>query len=103
MDCMTFCALRGSLSPNNWPKVVGIICQDTPNLSFSQPQGPGSPPPAESFSHSSSTSACVSQLTKSEKPWAKVKLGPPFRAINSCPSSTKVADMTAPPSPYRLM
>ena len=30
-------AFAGSLSPNSSPSAVGTICQDTPNLSFSQP------------------------------------------------------------------
>jgi hypothetical protein len=59
-----------------------MICHETPNLSVSQPQGPFSPP-SESFSHSSSTSSCVSQSTKSEIPCANWKEEPPFSAMNS--------------------
>lgn len=84
-----------------------MICHETPNLSLSQPQGCFSPP-SESLSQSSSTSSWVSQSTKSEMPWAKLKEGPPFSAMNSCPASSNVADMNVPAgagpaSPYRLV
>src|SRR6185437_7234992 len=78
----------GSLSCNILPRIEGMICQDRPYLSLSQPHLPFSPP-SESFSHSSSTSSCVSQLTKSEMAGVKVKCGPPLNAKNSCPSSWK--------------
>jgi hypothetical protein len=53
-----------------------MTCQETPNLSVSQPHGP-SAPPSVSLAHRSSTSSCVSQLTNSEMPWSNLKLGPP--------------------------
>src|SRR5438046_10094241 len=95
---MTRFALVGSLSPNSLPSTVGTICQDTPNLSFSQPHW-SLDPPADSFSHSASTSGCVSQFTKNEIAGVNLNCGPPFRAKNSWPSSTKVADITDPFGP----
>jgi hypothetical protein len=44
------------------PNAAGMICHERPYLSLSQPQR-SVEPPADNFSHGSSTSACVSQLT----------------------------------------
>ena len=41
---------------NIFPMTPGTICQETPNLSVSQPHWPGLPP-SQSRSHSRSTSA----------------------------------------------
>src|SRR6267378_1046068 len=103
---MTLFAFSASLSCNILPKAEGIICHDRPYLSFSQPHLCFSPP-SESFSHSSSTSFCVSQFTKNDMAGEKVNCGPPLRAKNSCPSRWNVADITVPfgpghPSPYRV-
>jgi hypothetical protein len=65
MAFMALFDLSGSLSSNIPPSAVEAICQNRPYLSLSQPQRWGSPP-STSFSHSSSTSSCVSQLTKSD-------------------------------------
>src|ERR1700736_151101 len=96
----------GSLSPNSLPRAEGMICQDRPYLSLSQPHL-SFLPPSESFSHSLSTSCCVSQFTKNDIAGVNLNCGPPFRAMNSCPSSWNVADITVPfgsgpPSPYRV-
>src|SRR5216684_7062872 len=106
MAFMTRFAFSTSLSCNSLPRTDGMICHDRPYLSFSQPHLFFSPP-AESFSHSSSTSCCVSQFTKNDIAGEKVNCGPPFSAKKSCPSSWNVADITVPfgpghPSPYRL-
>src|ERR1700680_813763 len=95
---MTRPDFSGSGSLISLPKAVGITCQDTPNLSSSQPHLFFFPP-SQSFSHISSTSSCVSQFTKNEIAGEKVNCGPPFNAMNSCPSSSKVADITAPFGP----
>ena len=105
MAFMTLPAFSASGSLSSSPKTEGTICHDRPNLSFSQPHWLSSPP-SVSFPHSSSTSACVSQFTKNEMASVKVNRGPPFSAMNSWPSSSKVAVMTdpcgpGPPSPYR--
>lgn len=55
----------GSGSCSNLGKAVGMICQDNPNLSFSQPHWLSSPP-AVNLLHSSSTSFCESQFTSNE-------------------------------------
>src|SRR3989304_3231082 len=83
----------------------GMICQDRPNLSLSQPHWLCSPP-ALSLLHSSSTSCCVSQSTSSEIASVNLKCGPPLSAMNSWPSSWNLTVMAAPlgpgpPSPYR--
>src|SRR5947208_801507 len=96
--CNTRCDLAPSGSASSLPNAVGMICHDRPNLSFSQPQR-SFDPPSDSFSHSSSTSCCVSQLTKSEIAGVNEYIGPPFKAMNSCPSSVNVTDMTLPLPP----
>src|ERR1700686_1138175 len=106
MACMTLFAFLASLSCNNLPRIEGMICHDRPYLSFSQPHLSFFPP-FESFSHSSSTSCCVSQYTKNDIAGVNLNCGPPFRAKKSCPSRRNVADITVPfgpgpPSPYRL-
>src|SRR5882762_11517770 len=83
-----------------------MICHDRPYLSLSQPHLSFFPP-ADSFSHSSSTSCCVSQFTKNDTAGEKVKCGPPLSAKKSCPSSWNVGDITVPfgpgpASPYRV-
>src|SRR5947209_17092601 len=103
---MTLLAFTASLSPNISPKAEGMICHDRPYLSFSQPHLSFFPP-AESFSHSSSTSCCVSQFTKNDIAGVKLNCGPPLSAKKFCPSSWNVADMTVPfgpgpASPYRV-
>src|SRR6266571_1957458 len=95
---MTLLAFAGSLSPNISPKAEGMICHDRPYLSLSQPHL-SFWPPSESFSHSSSTSCCVSQFTKNDIAGVKLNSGPPL--------SANVADMTVPfgpgpASPYRV-
>src|SRR5215467_2557159 len=103
---MTRFDFSASLSPRSLPRTEGMICQDRPYLSFSQPHR-SFLPPSESFSHSSSTSCCVAQFTKKEIAGVKLNSGPPLSAKNSCPSSSKVADITVPfgpdpPSPERV-
>src|SRR5207245_5390758 len=89
---MTRFALAGSLSPSSLPKTVGTICHDTPYLSWSQPHW-SFRPPAESLSHSSSTSFCVSQFTNKEIAGVNLNCGPPFRVLKSCHLSWYVAHM----------
>src|SRR5437762_3483472 len=95
---MTLFDFSGFLSCNISGKTVGTTCHDTPYLSFSQPHCPFSPP-AESSSQSSSTSSCVLQFTTNDMASVNLNCGPPFKAINSCPSSWNVADMSAPFGP----
>src|SRR5579862_4065643 len=105
MAFITRCDFAGSLSCINLPKIVGTICQDRPYLSCNQPQLCFFPP-AESFSHRSSTSGWVSQFTTNDTAGVKLNCGPPFSARNSCPSSWNTATITVPfgpgpASPYR--
>src|SRR5690242_4528364 len=92
---MTLSDFLASLSSNISPKALGTICHDTLNLSFNQPHCSFSPP-SESFSHKSSTSSCVLQFTKNDMAGENLKTGPPFNAINSCPSSSKVTVIAVP-------
>src|SRR5229473_48650 len=104
---MTLFDFSGSGSLISLAKAVGMICHETPNLSCSHPHL-SFLPPSESFSHNSSTSSWVSQLTKNDTAGENVNCGPPFNAMNGCPSSWNSTDMTdpfgpGPPSPYRLV
>lgn len=81
---MTRSVFAGSLSTSMRLSTDGTICQDSPYLSFSQPQSPTAPP-AESLAARSSTSSCVSQLTDSEIASVNLNSGPPFSAMNSGP------------------
>src|SRR2546430_7067094 len=83
---MTLCDTAGSGSLRSSGSAVGTICHDRPNLSLSQPHICCSPP-AESFSHSSSTSFWVLQFTTNDTACENLNCGPPFKAMNSCPSS----------------
>src|SRR5437870_386191 len=94
---MTFSDFFASLSCTISPKILGTICHETPNLSFNQPHCSSSPP-SESFSHKSSTSSCVSQFTKNDMAGENLKTGPPFNAMNCCPSSSNVTVITVPSS-----
>ena len=62
---ITLAARAGSSSAKKSPMLAGSTCHDRPNLSVSQPHLIFSPP-AESFSHSSSISVCVSQFKMNE-------------------------------------
>src|SRR5436309_6145229 len=73
--CITACAFPEFESLISLPSVDGMICHHSPYLSFNQPQRLFSPP-ADSFSHSSSTSACVSQSAKNEIASLKLNFGP---------------------------
>src|SRR5437879_13844694 len=86
---MTFAELPDFESLSISPKTEGTICQDTPNLSLSQPQGSLSPP-SERFSHNRSISSCVSQFTKREVPCANAKYVPPSVAMKPAPSRSNV-------------
>ena len=74
---------------------VGMICQDTPYLSLSQPHGPSSPPSVSRLQNRS-TSSWLSQFTWKETASLKVNSGPPLRATNAWPSSSKLTVMTVP-------
>jgi hypothetical protein len=65
-----------------WPRTLGTICHDTPNLSVSQPHC-WIVPPAESLFHSVSISFCVRQLAMKETAGENVNCGPPLSARNS--------------------
>src|SRR4030095_10980527 len=95
---MTFFDFLASLLPSNSLKTVGTICHDNPYLSLRQPHRDFCPP-AESFSHNSSTSSCVLQSTPNEMASVNLKCGPPFNAMKSSPSSWNVAVMTVPLGP----
>src|ERR1700686_3244671 len=71
MALKTLCDFTGSLSSISSSKALGTICHDTPNLSFSHAHCT-SRPPAVSFSHNSSTSACVSQFPQNDMAGEKV-------------------------------
>src|SRR5712671_3055079 len=62
---ITLFTFSGSLSCNSLLRMVGTICQDTPNLSVNHAHR-SFRPPADNFSHNSSTSSCVSQFTTNE-------------------------------------
>jgi hypothetical protein len=92
---MTRWAFAWSASVSSSMSTFGTICHDTPNLSFSQPHGPSSPP-SESVLQSRSTSSWLSQLTSKEIASLNVKSGPPFKAVNVWPSSSKLTVITIP-------
>src|ERR687886_302115 len=92
---MTLSDLFAPLSCTIPAKILVTICHETPNLSFNQPHCSTSPS-SESFSQRLSTSFCVSQLTKNDIAGENLKTGPPFNAMNLCPSSSKVTVITVP-------
>jgi hypothetical protein len=74
MESMAFITLLdflASLLCSNLLRTDGMICQDRPYLSVSQPQRFGRPP-SQSFSQSASTSYWLSQFTNSEMAGVKV-------------------------------
>src|SRR4051812_38447435 len=84
---------------------LGTTCHETPNLSFSQPHGPSSPP-AESSLQNLSTSSCDSQSIWNEIASLNRYCGPPLSATNDWPSSSKATVITVPSrsgaaEPYR--
>src|SRR5437870_9121545 len=95
---MALAAPCGSFPCSTSGSAVGTICHDKPYLSLSQPHWLFCPP-ADSFSQYSSTSACVSQLTTNETASVNLKWGPPLRARNFCPSSSKGTTKTDPFGP----
>src|ERR1700730_12745847 len=93
-------AITRFVFPASWsciisPRADRTICQDRPNLSFSQPHCPCSPP-SESLSQKPSSSACVPQLTDSEMASVNLKYGPPFNAWKRWPSSSKMTVSAVP-------
>src|SRR5260370_1235978 len=92
---MTRLDFSRSLSCSISTRTVGTTCHDTPNLSLSQPHCTWWPP-AESFSQKWSTSFCVSQFTTKEIASVNLKIGPPFNAVHSCPSSSNATVITDP-------
>lgn len=78
---MTCWDLTESGSLSRPVRSFGMICHDSPNLSFSQPHAPSSPP-SLSFAQSSSTFSCEAQSTMSETASLNLKSGPPFSAMN---------------------
>src|SRR5919199_267600 len=93
---MTLSDLFASLSCIISAKILGTICHETPNLSFNQPHCSCSPPSSDSFSQKLSISCCVSQLTKNDIAGENLKIGPPFNAMNRCPSSSNVTVIIVP-------
>src|SRR6267143_2308121 len=83
-------------SPIISPRARGMTCHDTPNRSLSQPQRPSSPPSDESRFQMLSSSSCVSHVATIKNPSENEKLGPPSIAVNSRPSSSKLAFNTVP-------
>ena len=67
--------LLRSGSPISSNRTFGTTCHDTPNLSFSQPHGPSSPPSERVFQYRS-TSSWLSQLSWNEIGLAEGELGP---------------------------
>jgi len=57
------------------------------------------PPAASSTISSVTVTSCVSQFTHSEMASVNENSGPPFRAVNPCPSSWNATVMTVPASP----
>jgi hypothetical protein len=95
MACITRCDFCRSGSASSSERRVGMICQEIPNLSFSQPHGPSSPPSERAVQYLS-TSSWFSQSTRNEMASFGLKSGPPFSAANRCPSSSKLTVMTIP-------
>src|SRR5207247_2530730 len=94
--CMAASELPDLGSLSIWPSTSGTICHETPNRSFSQPQGPSSPPLSVSLVQYPSTSCCVLQVTMRDMPSENEKVGPPSKARYSRPSSSKVALRSLP-------
>src|SRR6267142_2264219 len=92
---MTRFDFSGSLSCSISLKTVGTTCHDTLNRSLSHPHCT-SWPPADRFFQKWSTSSCVSQFTTSDIASVNLKCGPPFNAVNCCPSSSNATVMTDP-------
>jgi len=107
MAVMTRCDFSRSGSLSSSGSAVGMTCHDTPNLSLSQPHGPCSPP-SDSLVQHASTSPCPSQSTWNEVASLNVNCGPPFRATNFCPCTSKLTVITVPSgrgpaAPYRVI
>ncbi len=89
-----------SLSIISAPILSGIICQETPKGSFSQPHMLSSPPLAVSFSQKKSISAWSLHSTTNEMPSLKSNacLPAPSMAIKTLPSSVNCECFTVPAS-----
>ena len=79
----------GSSSRSQSHTCAGTTCHGIPNRSFNQPHC-DLLPPADSFSQYLSTSPYESQRTTKETASVNLNIGPPFRAMNLWPSSSKV-------------
>src|SRR5688500_2018471 len=87
---------------NFWPTssiLPKAICQETPNLSSTQPylslhgylsKGINIFPSRIRDTHTSSVSASVSQITKKDAEGFTWYFGPPFKAINFSPARLKI-------------
>src|ERR1041384_2519897 len=84
-----------SLSCTISPKILGMICHETPNLSFNQPHCSFSSP-SESFSHKPSNSSCVLQLTRNDMAGGNLKISTPIKAMSDCHSNTNHTVITVP-------
>ena len=93
MSSLTICSIAaiarwaraGSGSASSLGSAVGMICQDRPNRSLSQPHWLSTPPPSSRRAHSRSTSSWSSQLTEKETASVNGNSGPPLSARYSCP------------------
>src|SRR6185436_6045246 len=95
MAAITRSDFSGSLPPIHLSNDSGTICQDNPYLSLSHPQTLGVPP-RERLSQNSSISSWFLHRTISEIASVNLNSGPPFRARNSWPLSSKSTVITAP-------
>src|SRR2546423_4523999 len=86
---MTFAGFPDFGSDIIVPSEAGTTCQETPKRSFSQPQGPSSPPSAVRRVQILSSSFFVSHLATNEDASVNLKDGPPSQAAYSSPSGTK--------------
>lgn len=73
----------------------GTICQDSPNLSVSQPHIEGAPS-ATKRSQNASASSWVRQVRTTEAASSSLKWGPPLRAPKRCPPSSNSTYNTCP-------
>ena len=89
--------LDGSGLPRHSPSCFGIIYQERPNLSLSQPHLPGVPPSAVSASQHLSTSDWSLHKINIEKASEKVNISPPLRAVYFAPRSSN-STVNTPPS-----
>src|ERR1041385_4870188 len=94
--CMARLARSGSLAGVSVSSASGVICQERPYLSLSQPHWDSCPPPAVSASQYLSTSAWSLHFTTIDTASLNLKCGPPLSAMSSSSCSVNVMVMTVP-------